>query len=173
MTTHIRRCRKDDATALSLVGKATFLDAFAGVLDGPSIVAYCATAHGVETYREWLSHSTAAAWLVECEPGLAPVGYAVVAPPDLPLDNVNDDDLELKRIYLLQRFRGMGIGRQLVETTVAYARSQSARRLLLGVYSRNEPAIGFYKQVGFEIVGTRQFNVGGQWNDDYILAMPI
>ena len=58
-------------------------------------------------------------------------------------------------------------------TAIAHARARHARRLLLGVYAGNAQAIGFYRHLGFEQVGTRQFNVGGGDYDDCILARPI
>lgn len=35
----LRRCGVDDANALALVGQATFLESFAGTLDGADILA--------------------------------------------------------------------------------------------------------------------------------------
>ena len=40
----IRPSTAVDAPALSLLGQATFLEAFAGILDGPDILAHCARA---------------------------------------------------------------------------------------------------------------------------------
>jgi diamine N-acetyltransferase len=42
----------DDAAALSLLGQATFLEAFAGILNGPDILAHCAKAHSADVYRD-------------------------------------------------------------------------------------------------------------------------
>ena len=44
-TAAIRSCTPADAQALALVGAATFLETFAGVLDGQAIVAHCEQAH--------------------------------------------------------------------------------------------------------------------------------
>ncbi|MFD1041416.1 hypothetical protein [Pseudoxanthomonas kaohsiungensis] len=48
----IRRASPGDEAALSLVGQATFLETFAGVLDGAAIVGHCAGAHGAARYRD-------------------------------------------------------------------------------------------------------------------------
>lgn len=127
-----RRCAPGDEAALALVGQATFLETFAGVLDGEDIVAHCAQAHAAGLYRTWLSDPGYALWLVEALPGNAPVGYMVVAPPQLPLPDTSGD-LELKRIYLLGRFHGGGIGKRLVSTAIAHCAAAGAGRLLLGV----------------------------------------
>jgi len=46
----IRPSTAVDVPALSLLGQATFLDAFAGILDGPDILAHCARAHAADVY---------------------------------------------------------------------------------------------------------------------------
>src|SRR5471032_868853 len=105
----IRRARPGDEDALALVGQATFLETFSGILDGAAIIGHCSKAHAAAQYSHWLSDADAALWLVEATPGNAPVGYAVVARPELPTADISRD-LELKRIYLLGRYRGTGIG---------------------------------------------------------------
>lgn len=167
-----RRCEPGDEAALALVGKATFLETFAGVLGGNEIVGHCATAHTIELYRTWLADLFHAAWLVEASPGEAPVGYMVIAPPQLPLPDTSGD-LELKRIYVLSRFQGGGIGKRLIAAAVAHCASVRARRLLLGVYADNHSAIGFYERAGFRKLGSRRFNVGGKDYDDDIMGMPL
>jgi len=171
--TEIRPCRTDDDLALSLVGQATFLETFAGVLGGADILAHCASAHSADHYRTWLATPSYALWLVEAQPGDAPVGYMVVAPAQLPLPDATSDDLELKRIYLLNKFRGGGIGRRLLEVATKHTRASVARRLLLGVYAHNDSAIAFYERVGFRSLGSRKFNVGGKDYDDIIMRLSL
>lgn len=168
----LRQCASGDEAALALVGQATFLETFAGILGGEDIVAHCANAHTAHLYRTWLSDPDYALWLVESHPGNAPVGYMVVAPPQLPLPDTAGD-LELKRIYLLGKFQGGGIGKRLLSTAIAHATAAGARRLLLGVYAHNKNAIGFYERIGFSKIGNRKFNVGGTDYDDHIMGLPL
>jgi ribosomal protein S18 acetylase RimI-like enzyme len=165
----IKRCRPGDELALSLVGQATFLETFAGLLGGNDIIEHCQNQHSVENYRQWLNDTRYALWLAQLSPGEAPVGFLVVSPPDLPLNDTSKD-LELKRIYLLSKFQGGGLGKRLIRTAVEHATDAGAERLLLGVYAGNENAIGFYRHIGFEQLGTRKFNVGGMSYDDNILG---
>ncbi|MCD7099010.1 GNAT family N-acetyltransferase [Stenotrophomonas sp. MMGLT7] len=157
---------------MALVGQASFLETFAGILDGGDIVAHCTQAHTADLYRAWLSDPSYALWLVECHPGNAPVGYMVVAPPQLPLPDTADD-LELKRVYLLGKFQGGGVGSRLISAAVAYSIAAGAKRLLLGVYANNRSAIGFYEHAGFSKLGDRKFNVGDKDYDDNIMGMPL
>ena len=164
----IREATREDAGALALIGAATFLETFADVLDGAAIVAHCEHAHSRATYEAYLD-AGAQAWLAEVEPGLAPVGYALSAEPDLP--GARDGDRELKRIYSLSRFHGSGLGAALMAAAVEAAAGHE--RLLLGVYARNARAIAFYRKQGFEPIGERRFDVGGKLYDDAVLARAL
>ena len=168
----IRLCRPGDEEVLALVGQATFLETFAGILPGSDIVAHCRRQHAPAVYRSWLD-GDARVWLAEAEPSGAPVGYLVLAPASLPVPDSNEGDLEVKRIYLLDRFRGQGIGQRLMIAAETHARDVGAPRLLLGVYSRNDRAVTFYERFGFRRVGTRRFRVGEHDYDDFVLSMDL
>jgi ribosomal protein S18 acetylase RimI-like enzyme len=168
----LRRCTPDDAPALALVGQATFLETFAGILRGPDIVAHCQRAHAVERYRAWLGDPAYGLWLAEVLGG-APVGVMLVGPADLPLPDVSATDAELKRIYLLSKFQGGGVGKRFMAEAASHAVARGATRLLLGVYANNHAAIGFYERSGFAKVGTRQFDVGGTLYDDFIMGRTL
>ncbi len=166
----LRSCAPEDADILSLVAQATFLDAYAGVLQGSDLLAFCQTHHSPAAYAALLSDPETQAYLLEAQPGAAPVGYAVLAEPNLPLPDLTADDVELKRIYLLSRFHGTGAARQLMEQCITFARQRGKRRLLLGVKAANERALRFYGKTGFQKVGTREFQVGQSRYHDYVLA---
>jgi ribosomal protein S18 acetylase RimI-like enzyme len=146
----VRAARAGDEAALSLLGGATFLESYAHLLPVTDILGHVARQHAT-----------------------APVGYAVLTPPDLPLADIAPGDLEIRRIYLLHRFQRGGLGRRLMDEVLGYGRAIAARRVLLGVYSRNEAALGFYQRLGFARVGTRQFRVGANDYFDYILSLDL
>jgi ribosomal protein S18 acetylase RimI-like enzyme len=165
---HLREAGAGDAAALALVGAATFLESFAGVIAGDAIIGHCARHHQADAYAALLKKG-ARAWLVEAAEGGAPLGYALIGQPDL--DAAQDGDVELKRIYSLSRFHGSGMGAALMHAAVQA--SAGHKRLLLGVYHGNARALKFYEKQGFTQIGTRQFQVGPRLYDDYILARPL
>ena len=169
----VRRCTTSDADALALIGKASFLETFAGILDGGDIVNHCARAHCADLYARWLDDAAYQLWIAEIQPGQAPIGFMVVAPADLPLPDSSSQDLEIKRIYILSKFHGGGIGKRFITEAVRHARDRRIARLLLGVYTKNTSAIGFYERAGFGKLGTRKFNVGGHAYDDHIMGMSL
>src|ERR1700758_3007391 len=142
----LRICVPGDEEALALVGAATFLETFAGLLVGPDILAHCRVQHAASQYAAWLADARYRLCLAELEG--APVGFVVLSPPDLPVA-MTEQDIELKRIYLLHRFEAGGLGLRMVEWSIAQARSVKKKRLLLGVKADNTAALAVYDRVGF------------------------
>jgi ribosomal protein S18 acetylase RimI-like enzyme len=168
----IRRAADVDADRLALIGGATFLETFAGLLDGGAIVSHCEREHSPAAYRRYLG-AGCRAWLVEAGTGGAPIGFSLVGSPDLPGGLADGSDSELKRIYTLSRFHGSGIGAGLMQQAVEDAAVQGCRRLLLGVYAGNARGRAFYAKNGFLQVAERRFRVGDRDYDDVVLARPI
>jgi ribosomal protein S18 acetylase RimI-like enzyme len=167
----IRQATPDDADALALVGAATFLETYALSLPGKDLVRHCGVHHSASVYDRWLRDPNCAVWVVEAGEGRNVVGFGVLTPPDLPCAEAGD--LELRRIYVLSKFQGLGLGRELVDLAADEARRRGALRLLLGVYGENETALGFYTKVGFSQVGHRQFQVGDKLCFDYVLGKSL
>lgn len=172
MTWKICEASSTDADRLALIGAATFLETFAGVLDGDAIVAHCLREHSSAAYRGYLAEG-ALAWIGEVGPGRAPVGFALLGRADLPGAAKDGTDLELKRIYALFRFHGGGLGQALLRRAVERARVSGAERLLLGVYAGNTRALAFYKKNGFSKLADRRFQVGEQDYEDVVLAKAL
>ena len=162
----IREAGAGDAARLSLVANATFLETFAGMIDGGALVAHCETRHEPD-YLAGLLEGGARGFLAELDG--APIGYALLAEPEL--DAAVPGDIELKKIYVLSRFHGSGLARRLFDA--ALAASEGRERLLLGVKDDNHRAIAFYRKQGFEQVGTRRFEVGGKFYDDIVFARAL
>jgi len=172
MSCSIRPASDADVDRLALVGGATFLETFAGVLDGEAIVDHCKREHCQSAYRRYLEGG-ARAFLAELAPGDAPVGFSLLDRPSLPGAAADGRDIELKRIYVLSRFHGQGIGAALMDRALDHARGQGAERLLLGVYAGNRRARAFYSKNGFVQIADRTFRVGGRDYDDVVLARAI
>lgn len=165
---HIREAGPDDAAAVALVGAATILETYAGLLQRADMLAFCDGEHSAEAYRRYLDKG-ARIWLAEAEGTRAPLGYAMLSAPEL--DDALPGDIELKRIYTLTRMQGTGLGAALM--AAATEGTSGHRRLLLGVNAKNTRALAFYRKQGFEVIGTRRFLVGSVEHDDFVLAREL
>lgn len=189
----LRAAAPADAPALALVGAATFLEAFTWMLPGADIIAHAERNHKAEVYARYLEHRDTRIFLAEAFPGGAPVGYAMLTAPEMPSFGVQPSDIELKRVYLLSRFRsaatpvlaysshgqqlepvpGLRAGQALMDVAVNEARHMGRTRLLLGTHAENAQAISFYRKNGFVEAGTRTFQVGSQVCCDLIFAKAL
>lgn len=69
---------------------------------------------------------------------------------------INPSDPEtahLFQMWVSPNFRGLGIGKELLHTVIAWGKSQCAKTIELDVTSGNSPARNLYSAVGFIAVG--------------------
>ena len=161
-----------DADALALVASASFLETYAGSLDGADLVAHCVANNTREKFAAWASDPHTAVTLAEIIPGYAPLGYTVLTSVDLPVEP-RDGDIELRRIYAMARLHGSGVGPAMMAQALADAARLGKTRVLLGVWGENYRAHRFYERQGFAVVGTRQFKVGNVVHDDLVYARSV
>ncbi len=104
-------------------------------------------------------------WLEILRVAGTPVGYCggevVAAEPDT---------LKLGQLYLLDAFRGRGLGRFMLERVEERARLLGKGTIFLQVHKRNTAAQAFYRAAGFTLRGPAVFDIGGGFfMDDYLL----
>lgn len=70
------------------------------------------------------------------------------------LRRIDDQTAELKRMRVLPRWQGYGVGRAVAEALVASAEQLCFRRLILDTTASQVAAIGLYRSLGFSQTGT-------------------
>ncbi|MCP4361412.1 MAG: GNAT family N-acetyltransferase [Chloroflexi bacterium] len=86
------------------------------------------------------------------------------------------DEPELEPIVVNSSYRGLGIGRRLIETVMEAARQKGVRQLKVRPVGRNEQAIQFFHEQGFNVIGHielfQDINAANQdvWRDGEKLA---
>jgi putative acetyltransferase len=66
---------------------------------------------------------------------------------------VGSDYGELKRMYVRPAFRGLGLGKRMVDHLAAHARANGVRLLRLETGIHQREAIGLYERMGFVPIG--------------------
>ena len=74
------------------------------------------------------------------------------------LRRLGDDVAELKRFYVREAWQGRGLGKSLLETTIARAREQGIGRIRLDTTAKSAAAIRLFERRGFTAIG--------RYNDD-------
>ena len=103
------------------------------------------------------------------------IGYAMLVrgvgdDPDVQKAVAARPAAELSKIYLLPAYHGAGVSLTLMQLTLATAAEWGARCVWLGVNQENQRAQRFYVKSGFEINGTRTFEVGNRRENDYVMV---
>jgi GNAT superfamily N-acetyltransferase len=106
--------------------------------------------HDPSFYAAWLARDGVDIHLAEADLGRAAIGYVA------PVPHEESRRLEIKRIYLLHRFQGTGLGHRLMEAALGAARARKAAEVCLDVAEFNAHAIAFYTSFSFRIASTRR-----------------
>jgi ribosomal protein S18 acetylase RimI-like enzyme len=91
----------------------------------------------------------------------------------LHLEPVGDFAVKLQKLYVHPQYHGQEIGKQLVMFTVAFTREQGRSLVELQV-NRSNPAVAFYRKLGFEVVDEQDFDIGnGYFMNDYVMQLEV
>jgi diamine N-acetyltransferase len=170
-----RRAVPGDAAELHGVAARTFeLACPPGTLRS-DIDAYVTLHLSEKRFEEYLKDSSRIVLLAELD--LRPVGYAMLVRGPLTDPDVravvDDGSIELSKFYVLADNHGSGVAGELMRATLEAAADTGATSCWLGVNQRNVRAAKFYAKHGFEVAGTKRFQLGAQWHDDYIRLRPL
>ena len=80
---------------------------------------------------------------------------------------------EIQRLYVLQKFQGFGLGKQLFEFALELATKNSFSWAWLGVWEHNTKAQAFYNRYGFEKFSQHHFMVGQKVDTDWLLRKKL
>lgn len=74
-------------------------------------------------------------------------------------------------IYVAANARGMGVGKQLLQTLISCSEAAGIWTLQAGIFPENKASIGLHKQAGFRIVGQRErlAQQNGRWRNVLLL----
>lgn len=78
---------------------------------------------------------------------------------------------EISKVYVRERAHGSGAAAALLSRTLREIRARGGHPVYLGVNQQNQRAQRFYVKHGFAVAGTKQFRVGAQTHDDYVLSL--
>lgn len=169
MTIAFRDGSVEDAEAIDRVFKQSFCDTFAHLYREADL-------------QSFLAKFTREAWTAELASpdfafrvGLADgsvAGYVKLGPPALPVEPAGPA-IELRQIYILRQFHGLGIARSLMDWSIGEARRRRCDEMYLTVYVDNRRARRVYDNYGFEEVGPYAFMVGEQADEDIIMRLRL
>jgi ribosomal protein S18 acetylase RimI-like enzyme len=184
----VRLARPSDVEPLVALAAETFPDACPPGLSAEAIAEHVARELDAAHFRSWVEGrygdpATPAVVLV-AEAGDRLVGYALLVRAR-PADPAQLDGLlgpayphaaavELSKIYALASARGTGAAGTLMTAALeAAAELLDGQAVWLGTNAQNVRAQAFYRKHGFAEVGRRRYVVGGEPQDDVVMARAV
>lgn len=151
-----------DVAELAEVAARTFPLACPPTTAPEDIASFIDANLSAERFAEYLADPRRA--ILTAAQGGRIIGYAIL------VRGVADGAAELSKMYVLPDHHGGTVSAALIDLTLAIAEEWGVRRVWLGVNQGNERAQRFYAKHGFNVNGTRTFQVGGRRENDYVMV---
>ena len=169
----IRRCTRDDAATIASLGARLFAQAYGPTHPEPELGRYLARAYSVEVIADAIEGDGSSVFVAE-DPDGAPIAYAhVCATMNFPAGVDGHSAVEIVRFYVDSTFQGRGVGAALMNHCCDVAKQAAADVIWLQVWSQAPWAIGFYRRMGFEVVGAKPFYFGERVDEDHVMARAL
>lgn len=167
----IRRATADDAVLISALATTTFFEAYFVQDESANLAAYIYDSFKPETLRAEIAAPDSRFFIISVDSRA--VGYAKTIDNSRVEGIAGEKVIEIKRIYIVERFWGTGAGKTLLKYCIADARERGFEQLWLGVWEENTRAQRFYLKFGFEQVGTVTFPYGEVEGTNLVLSIKL
>ena len=167
----IRPLENDDLRTLQKLSVETFVDTFIDSNTADDLASCIDSLYNTEKLARELSAKHSYFYFVEVEGQVA--GYLKLNTRYEQTEGQRDDSLEIERLYILPRFKGLHLGSKLMKFALDLAKDKGKKRVWLGVWEHNEPAKAFYSPWGFKRFSQHTFQVGSDPQTDELWELLI
>ncbi|SDP64292.1 GNAT family N-acetyltransferase [Halobacillus aidingensis] len=168
MNIKMTKCTVEDSRKLQEIGYETFKETFEDQNSKEDMKAYLKVAFNIKQVEKELSNPLSNFFFVSINDEVA--GYLKVNTGDAQSEEMDDDSLEIERIYIINKFQKKGLGKYLFNKAMDVAMEKNKKKIWLGVWEKNEYAISFYKNLGFVQTGAHSFYMGDEEQTDLIMV---
>ncbi|HVG16929.1 MAG TPA: GNAT family N-acetyltransferase [Chitinophagaceae bacterium] len=167
---HIRRATISDAWLIARLAKKSFIESHGHSASEKDIGFYVSTNLSLTAIRRDLNSQGNIYHLIYYKKQPAGFSKIILYQPHQGL--AIKPVAKLERLYLLERFYGLGLGYRLFRFLVILCKQKTQQGMWLFVWKQNERAIKFYKQSGFTIAGTGDFKISETHsNPNYLMLL--
>lgn len=167
--TELRKVGPADIGQLQEISRQTFIETFAAVNTEENMLKYLEEAFSTEKLTAELSDPDTEFYFVWMDNEIA--GYLKINFGASQSDVKDDQSLEIERIYVLEKFKGKGVGKSLYTKATEIARGKNLDYIWLGVWEENHKAISFYRKLGFVEFGRHRFILGDDVQTDIMMKI--
>jgi diamine N-acetyltransferase len=171
MTINIKKCTVEDSHKLQEISYETFNETFKHQNSPENMNAYLERAFNLDQLEKELSNISSQFFFVYFNNEVA--GYLKVNINDAQSEEMDDESLEIERIYIKNKFQKHGLGKYLLNKAMEIAMERKKKKIWLGVWEKNENAIAFYHKKGFVQTGVHSFYMGDEEQVDLIMTKTL
>lgn len=167
----IRDALPCDALCIGVLGMQVFLDTYAteGIRSG--IANEALQAFAPAAISRLMAQPGTVLVVAECNGHL--VGFAQVKLRAEHAMIPAPDIAELQRLYIQERFTGLGIGYRLLQAAEQQAAQGGASSLWATVWAGNERALGFYPRRGYALLGSPTYSFQGETHENRLFGKAL
>lgn len=171
MMVEIKKVTLNDLATLKALSIKTFTDTFAKDNTPEDLKDYLDQAYTEEKLTCELQNEQSEFYFIYSKDQLA--GYLKINVNDAQTEKIEEDALEIERIYIDSDFKRLGLGKRLYHKAIERAKELNKSSIWLGVWERNFAALKFYHKMGFTQVGEHSFYMGKDEQIDLIVKKEL
>ena len=170
-TIEIRKATVSDLETIQNISSQTFKETFAAVNTPENIANYVKESFNSEQLKMELNNFNSQFYVAYSN--AEAVGYLKINFGDAQTESINENALEVQRIYVLQNFHGKNIGQLLLDEVKKIAKSSIVDSVWLGVWEENHRALRFYTKNGFIVFDKHVFIMGNDEQTDLLMQFRL
>ncbi|OIQ97376.1 protease synthase and sporulation negative regulatory protein PAI 1 [mine drainage metagenome] len=155
----------DDVELLASVSRKTFFDTYNEFNTKEDMDLYMAQYFNLQTLVDEINNPLNIFVFVYDGDELS--GYVKLSDSHVPDKLKGFTALEISRIYSIKEKIGKGVGKKLLDESIAIAKQKNKQLVWLIVWKENARAISFYQKNGFEIFDEQDFILGTDVQHDW------
>jgi len=167
----IKKITLNDLAALKALSIKTFTDTFAKDNTPKDLKEYLDQAYTEEKLANELQNKDSEFYFIYSNEELS--GYLKINVNDAQTETIEEDALEIERIYIDSNFKRLGLGKMLYHKAIERAKELNKTSIWLGVWEKNFSAMKFYHKMGFTQVGQHSFYMGEDEQIDLIMKKEL
>ena len=167
----IKQCTTSDAQQLQDISILTYKETFDEHNSEENMNAYLEAAYNLPKLEKELANPNSYFYFALVEGDVA--GYLKLNTDAAQTEPMDEQSLELERIYILKRYQKNGVGKVLMDKAFEMAEALGKEKIWLGVWEHNDNARAFYEKKGFVETGSHSFFMGDDEQTDLILTKTL
>lgn len=171
--TVVRPAVPEDAAPVAKLGAHVFALSFGHAVPPDDLDTYLKTSFSAESILEDISNPNKD-MIVATSPDGTVVGFGLLTRGTTEdcIAHINDL-VELQRVYVDPGYHSNGVGSSLIAKLEDMAREQGFKHIWLGAWTENPRAQKLYEKIGFRVVGSHGFPIGGAEHLDHIMLKEL